>query len=44
MEKNTKQIALSIEQMKHLKELGCDISLASMHYIYMPIPEIKKGK
>lgn len=36
MENNTKQIALSIEQMKHLKELGCDTSLASMHYIYMP--------
>ena len=39
-----KQIALSIEQMKHLKVLGCNTSLASMHYIYMPISEIKKGK
>lgn len=31
-----KQIALSIEQMKHLKELGCDTSSASMHWVYLP--------
>jgi hypothetical protein len=34
MENNTKQIALSTEQMDHLKELGCDTSSASMyHYL-----------
>lgn len=31
-----KQLALSIEQMKHLKELGCDTSSASMHWVYLP--------
>ena len=44
MEKNTKQLVLSIEQMKHLKVLGCNTSLSSMHYVYMPIPKIKKGE
>lgn len=33
---NNKQIALSIEQMKHLKELGCNTSTASMHWVYLP--------
>lgn len=33
MEKNTKKIALSIEEMKHLQELGVDTSGASMVWI-----------
>lgn len=33
MEKNTKKIALSIEEMKHLQELGVDTSKASMIWL-----------
>ena len=31
-----KNQVLSIEQMRKLKELGVDISKASMHFLYMP--------
>ena len=36
MENNTKQITLSIEQMDHLEDLGCDTSSASMYWVYFP--------
>lgn len=34
-----KKIALSIEQMFTLKELGIDINNASMHWQYLPTPD-----